>query len=309
MAQAALAAIAPYLNSKFTVLVIDDEACGLEAACCLLQEAGYGVLSATNGQEGCDMLERYPQIQAIAVDRIMPGLDGMSFVRKVKADQRFRHIPIIMQTAATTSDHVREGVEAGVYYYLTKPFNDSLFLSVVDAALQEHTVRTSIDDTLKQHNHLLASMASAVFSFRTVEEAKAIAFALGSSLSTTQAIAYGLYEILLNAVEHGNLGFSYQDKKRLLMQGHWHEALATRLARADQQERFATLEFSSNDEGHVMTVSDCGVGFDWRPFFTLSPARVSDPNGRGIYMAYTSAFDHMRYNETGNVVSCFVRRH
>lgn len=309
MSQASIAHTQPAPSNKSTILIIDDESINLDIMRDTLEDEGYHVLSAIDGEDGWNILQQNPQTQTIAVDRMMPKMDGMAFVAKVKSDKRFNDIPIIMQTAAAASHQVREGIEAGIYYYLTKPFNDQLFLSLIEAALQERTAKRNIDNTLKRHSDLFGLMVRAEFSFRTLEEASTIAFTLGSALPNMQTATYGLNEILINAIEHGNLGITYQEKKQLLIDGTWMEEVQRRLALPEQQENFATLDFTTRHDGYYITVSDCGDGFDWKPFLELDPARATDPNGRGIHMAYTTSFDDMYYNDEGNVVTCFIRHH
>lgn len=308
MAQAKSVSLNPSKSGQSTILIIDDEPVNLDIMRESLLDEGFNVLTAVDGEDGWNVLQDNPHVETIAADRMMPKMDGIAFVKKVHADERFKDIPVIMQTAAVASHQVREGIEAGVYYYLTKPFNEQLFISLVHAALEERTARRTIADQLKRHSALFGLMNRATFSFRTLEEASTIAFTLGSALPNTQSVTYGLTEILVNAVEHGNLGISYTEKKQLLIDGMWLDEVQRRLILPEYQDRIATLDFDTCEYGYHITVTDFGDGFDWRPFFEIDAERMTDPNGRGIHMASTLSFDHMCYNEKGNSVTCFIRR-
>ena len=68
---------------------------------------------------------------------MMPNLDGMEFLQRIKADSRFQDIPVVMQTAAAATDQIMQGFKAGVQYYLTKPYEDAILIGIVNAALQD----------------------------------------------------------------------------------------------------------------------------------------------------------------------------
>lgn len=85
-------------------------------------EPNYQVLEASNGKEGWQKaLSHHPQL--IVSDIAMPEMDGISLSRKIKADKRTSHIPIILLTASTGEEQQLQGLSSGANDYLTKPFN------------------------------------------------------------------------------------------------------------------------------------------------------------------------------------------
>lgn len=87
----------------------------------------YDVLESRNGSEGLAIaVDRLPNL--IVSDVMMPVMNGIDLVSKLKTDQRTNHIPIILLTARGTLNHQVEGLETGADDYLTKPFNTSLLL-------------------------------------------------------------------------------------------------------------------------------------------------------------------------------------
>ncbi|MGV3601361.1 MAG: hybrid sensor histidine kinase/response regulator transcription factor [Dyadobacter fermentans] len=85
-------------------------------------EINYKVIEASNGAEGWQKaLSQHPQI--IISDIAMPEMDGTELSRKIKADKRTAHIPIILLTASTGEEHELRGLSSGANDYLTKPFN------------------------------------------------------------------------------------------------------------------------------------------------------------------------------------------
>src|SRR3974390_783013 len=104
------------------ILAVDDEEFNLDILTSSLADAGYEVFEARDGLEALKTLEEQPDIEVILLDRMMPNVDGMEVIRRIKSGGRFQDIAVIMQTAAAATEQVLQGIKAGVYYYLTKPY-------------------------------------------------------------------------------------------------------------------------------------------------------------------------------------------
>ena len=127
--------------SEPRILVVDDEPFNLEIVGEYLDGMGFDLVYAESGTEAWDVLTRPGErFDLILLDRMMPGLDGISVLRQIKADEALRHIPVIMQTAATSPEQVREGLAAGAYYYLTKPFEGEALQTIIRSALDDQRV-------------------------------------------------------------------------------------------------------------------------------------------------------------------------
>jgi anti-sigma regulatory factor (Ser/Thr protein kinase) len=116
----------------------------------------------------------------------------------------------------------------------------------------------------------------------------------------------GLSELLINAVEHGNLGISYDDKTLFNERGTWLEEVEKRLQQEANKNKFATLEFQRGDSEIKIVVKDQGSGFDWQPYLQMSADRAMDNHGRGIAMAGMISFSRVEYQGNGKVVLAFV---
>ncbi|TLV01452.1 hybrid sensor histidine kinase/response regulator transcription factor [Dyadobacter luticola] len=106
-------------------------------------ECYYKVIEATNGNEGWQKaLSQHPQI--IISDIAMPEMDGTELSRKIKADKRTAHIPIILLTASTGEEHELRGLSSGANDYLTKPFNfDILNAKINNLLLLNRLLKTT----------------------------------------------------------------------------------------------------------------------------------------------------------------------
>src|SRR5271165_3027859 len=101
------------MSNKPKVLAVEDEEFNLDVLQYHLSEAGYDVIAAQDGGIAVQKLEEVPDVDVIVLDRMMPKMDGIEFLKIIKADPRFRNIPVVMQTAAALPEEVRHGIEAG----------------------------------------------------------------------------------------------------------------------------------------------------------------------------------------------------
>ncbi|MBI3522921.1 MAG: response regulator [Betaproteobacteria bacterium] len=289
---------------KWRLLVVDDEPLNLEIIAEFLDEAHFDLDLTLNAERALEKLEAPDaKYDLIVLDRMMPGMSGIEFLRLIKGERRFQRIPVIMQTAASAPEQVREGIEAGAYYYLTKPYEPKALLAIIRAALADMEDQAKQAVTVEQMQHqsdALRLVSHAEFRFATLAEARALAALLAALCPAPDMAAMGLSELLVNAVEHGNLGISYAEKSHLNREGGWADEIARRLTQPEYQGRFATVCIERDPGKIIFYISDQGAGFDWRNYLEMDPARAFDPNGRGIAMARQISFNSLKYLGCGN---------
>jgi DNA-binding response OmpR family regulator len=286
------------------ILSVDDDALNRDILTEYLTEGGYEVIEADDGDTALKLLAEAEGIDAIVLDRMMPRLNGMEVLKAVKKDSRFADIPVIMQSAASARDQILQGIKAGVYYYLTKPYEDQMLLAIVSAALQDAAAKRKLREEVHQHRRLMGLMEQSRFRFRTLEEARNLAFLIANCFPEPEAAVYGLNEMLINAVEHGNLGITYDEKTRLIFEGSLHEEISRRLALPGEQDKWGYLHFEADQHSIRVRIKDQGTGFDWRPYLEISPDRATHPHGRGIATSRLMSFTSIEYLGCGNEVLC-----
>ncbi len=112
----------PQYDSKKRLLVVDDHEDNVEVLRARLEARGYEVKGANDGQAALDIVEHWiPDL--ILLDVMMPKMDGLEVVRRVKANDALPFIPVIMQTALDSTERMVAGFEAGADDYVTKPIN------------------------------------------------------------------------------------------------------------------------------------------------------------------------------------------
>lgn len=242
----------------------------------------------------------------ILLDRQLPGMDGMSLLRKIKGHTGLRDIPVVMETAVDDAESIREGLAAGAYYYLTKPLQPKLLLAVVNAALAQHRQAAELGKAVREANNALSYIESGTFRYRTLAGARELASSLAHCYPDPQRVVTGLQELLVNAVEHGNLGISYAEKTRLILDGLWADEIERRLVQPEYRDRTVTVILSKDTENITLTIRDQGAGFYWQKYLKFDPERALDPNGRGIAMARMMSFDTLEYQGNGNTVITII---
>lgn len=102
------------------ILVVDDDPVISDIIQEALRQAGFEVAAAGNGQQALDILKDY-EPHAIILDRRMPVMDGNETLKRLKADDRTRAIPVIMLTGDHEVEQVMESLELGANEYVVKP--------------------------------------------------------------------------------------------------------------------------------------------------------------------------------------------
>lgn len=285
------------------ILIVDDELFNLDIMGEYLEDEGFSILQAEDGLIAMDILNKNNDIDLIVLDRMMPNMDGMSVVNAVKKDKKLKKIPIVMQTAAAQKEEVLEGIRAGVYYYLTKPYDKDMFLSIINSALNMAKEHKLMEKESLHGKNTIGLLNSASFKIRTLDEANTLSYFISHCLPDPAQGAYALKELLVNAVEHGNLGISYEEKTKLVLEGKWNEEIINRLELPAYREKYVLIDYILNNNTVEITITDEGKGFDWNKYTSISAERAMDPNGRGIATAKLGNLA-IEYKGNGNVVVC-----
>lgn len=103
-----------------TVLVVDDTPETLSFLTDTLDQAGFTVLIATDGDSALELVEQITP-DLVLMDAVMPGINGFEACRRLKREKLLAHLPVIFMTGLSDTEHVVEGLAAGGVDYVTKP--------------------------------------------------------------------------------------------------------------------------------------------------------------------------------------------
>jgi CheY-like chemotaxis protein len=118
------------VSARPTILVVDDERDSRDLTGDLLASAGYGVLYAGNGSEALTIVKQW-HVDLIVMDMMMPIMDGVTAIRRLKSDALNARIPILAITGDPGSALRQQAVEAGCDTFMTKPISPPAFISLV----------------------------------------------------------------------------------------------------------------------------------------------------------------------------------
>ena len=113
------------------ILVVDDDARNRFSLGAVLQAGGYDALTAESGESALDALARQPDVECVLVDVMMPGMDGYETTRRIRAQPRFRDLPIIAVTAKAMPEDVEKCMDAGCSEYISKPVDTARLMEMI----------------------------------------------------------------------------------------------------------------------------------------------------------------------------------
>jgi CheY-like chemotaxis protein/nitrogen-specific signal transduction histidine kinase len=120
------------------VLVVDDDIRNVFALTSALEANGMRVLHADSGKEGIELLKRTPDVDAVLMDVMMPGLDGLDTMRIVRQLEGYESVPIIAVTAKAMMGDREKCLEAGANDYIAKPVNVDELMAALARAVPAH---------------------------------------------------------------------------------------------------------------------------------------------------------------------------
>jgi DNA-binding response OmpR family regulator/anti-sigma regulatory factor (Ser/Thr protein kinase) len=292
----------------FTILAVDDEVSNLRLIKGFLAKSGFNVITAEDGVQAWKTLKESPtEIDLLLTDRMMPNMDGMELITKVKQHPEMKNIPIIMQTASAQKEQVIEGFEAGVYYYLTKPFDAMVLVSIINAALADVQAQEALYKEVVKYKKIQTLVKNCTFYFSSLEDVQSLTVYLANFFPEPDRVAMGISELLINAVEHGLLGITYDEKSELNNKGKWYEEIKIREELPENIHKKILVSHEKTDTEISLVIKDGGYGFNWKKYMELDAERATDNHGRGIAMSNSISFDTVEYRGNGNEVCCKVK--
>jgi CheY-like chemotaxis protein len=124
------------MDTQRTIMVVDDNPDIITIVKTILEGKGYQVLSASSGQELLNLLvDRKPDL--IILDIMMPEMDGLEVLGRLKAVTETAAIPVILLTAKVQYEDVLGGYKLGADYYITKPFTSTQLVNGINLLLGE----------------------------------------------------------------------------------------------------------------------------------------------------------------------------
>lgn len=284
---------------KPLVLLVDSDPSELTALESVLANQGYGLARADSAAAAKGMIEA-AEVDYVAclVDWGLPDLSPTELISWI-ASQGPPSVEVVLVAEELIPENVERGLDAGAYYFLTKPFDHGQLRAIVRATITAVELRRELEAKIDEAGETLRMLDQGSLLFQTPREAQVLAVQLGSACRDPQ-IGVALFELLLNAVEHGNLEIDYAEKGQLLAEKRLGEEIRDRLASPAYRKRWARLDVEQAGGGTRLWITDQGKGFDFDRYLQFDKSRMFDPHGRGVLMAKASL--EIEYVDPGNRV-------
>jgi two-component system phosphate regulon response regulator PhoB len=123
------------LMSKAVILIIEDDPEIQEMLSLAFAGEGWKLHQARTGEEGITLLEKHGA-DCIILDIMLPGMDGLKALKKIKAETRWRNVPVILATTKGEEPDIVTGLELGADDYVVKPYSPRVLIARIRAALR-----------------------------------------------------------------------------------------------------------------------------------------------------------------------------
>jgi CheY-like chemotaxis protein len=291
------------VESKLKVLVVEDEEITRWMLKKMIENEGFVVQDAENGEIGLKMFKSFkPDI--VFSDISMPVMDGLKMleeIRKIDYDAI-----VVMTTAFGSSNYTLQALRLRANDYLLKPINRydlNMVLKKYRAVLSEKTADREINDLIL-YRELTMKMDNSPEKIGRVVD-RLVQETEGKICKQDRlGIRLGLMEMILNALEHGNLGITYEDKTEVLDgdPDAWIKLVEERKQIEPYLDRMILIKFKMDMDFCEWVIIDEGDGFDWEniPDFN-DPENIFKSHGRGIMLTRMN-FDQVEFLGKGNQV-------
>lgn len=139
------------MSDRKTILVVDDEQDLLDLIEYNLKKEGFDVLKAEDGLEGIDVARQH-RPDLVLLDIMMPKMDGLEVVERMRSDKKIKRIPIIFLTARGDEKTEVEGLDKGGDDYITKPISTTKLISRIKAVLRRFEETEEMADQINVHD-------------------------------------------------------------------------------------------------------------------------------------------------------------
>ena len=298
------------LDPGTVILAVDDEPLSLAVIRHMIEPDDVLLIEATSIAEAWELIDKNNAVtlDLILLDRRLPDGDGLDLLRRLRERPEMKYVPVIIQSGMSEPEDVEAAMRLGAFHYLAKPFKRNMLRALVRVAIKDSREQKYLLQQLARSDDGLNYLTEAEFEFRTPTDVKTLAVFLARFFPKPETAAIGASELMVNAIEHGNLEISYELKGDLLKRNEWHHEVSRRLGLPQYQNRKAWVRLSFLPDRIELLISDDGEGFDWRRYEQISEDRLFDLHGRGIALARQHCFDGLEFLGCGNQVRCWSWR-
>lgn len=123
-----------------SILIVEDDPITTKILIVTLTKHGYELFNVQSGMSAMQFLERRPSIELVIADIMMPDMDGLTLLKKMKGTRKLKDIPVIMYSARNDKETIQKAIELGCTDYITKPRNLKELLKRISRVIQARMV-------------------------------------------------------------------------------------------------------------------------------------------------------------------------
>lgn len=223
------------------------------------------------------------------------------YIHQLKESMSSRGLPVggVVRDDSVVSGH--RMLEAGYDFLIPKTLPSEGLQKTFKIATKDYIRKQNLLKQTGQKDFGLNTGEKLSFEFRTLEETEILTEALSKLCPEPSCAMIGLQELLVNAVEHGNLGITFDEKTKMQQENTWQNTIRERLQIPRYLDKIAQIDVEKFEDRLVFTITDQGKGFDWQSFISAQAKACSLSHGRGIAIAQSIGFDHVTYQGAGNI--------
>jgi hypothetical protein len=245
--------------------------------------------------EAGNYLELNRDVEVIFIERSQSIHKELKSFKALRAEPCLRCIASIAQNDPHALEQIKLSIEAGVYNFIPAAGEQTAFINERPIGLPAAAAKP-----------VPGAIWNFCFLFQDLYDVCKLTETLSKLFPEPSRLAIGLRELMINAVEHGNLGISYEEKTKLLLEGEWENEVARRFEAPQNRNKLASIRLALDHDTPCVLIEDEGEGFSWEQYLKIHPENDTRPNGRGIAIALATSFSSLEYQGCGNRVLCHI---
>lgn len=284
------------------ILLIDDEEFTRRELGGYLEDEGYSIITASDGEEGIKLFEKLlPEL--VLTDVKMPKMDGFDVLKVIK--EKRPETRVIILTGHGDENMVIKALKNGANDYIKKPIhlnhlNESIIKAVESVKNLKKTIFNATNISNLNMDLSISNNLDAIYGVTNyITNLNHRYFTKASC----EKIKLALIECLRNSIEHGNLEIGYDEKNEYLEEGTFTKELNHRKSLEKYKDRKVFLNYILDKNKVCYVIKDEGKGFDWENLPNAEePDNIFKRNGRGILLIKLM-MDEVSFNENGNEIT------
>lgn len=288
-------------DEQHRILIIGQKAEGISSF--IKKNIKDAVIDSHSADDSLDILVNDPHFyDLIIITAHVKAEDKIKFIHTVQSCSDLRFLTIAVEVENLNSSELDVYIKAGARYCFDQDDPEFELLVIKKALLDSDKIKSIPTDL-----NIMDTVTDASFTFKTLEEAKALGNFIASGCPNPKLARLGIIELFINAVEHGNLEIDYHEKTKIYDKNNWEKHIKEKLNLPENKDKVVTVHYTKSPNEIKLRIEDQGKGFEWKKFQELSDSRKLDIHGRGVFLATSLSFSTLEYEGKGNIVNAKIK--